>query len=510
MLRNFQLKTRLVGVNVGFLVLSSIMLLASSLFFLKNSIYEEKRVQTRNIVNIGLATLQHYHDMELAGVLSREQAQEKAKEAVKAMKFGERGLDYLWINDFSPNMIMHPFRPDLDGKDLSGVKDPDGLKLFVEFVKVCSRDGKGYVPYKWQYYNNAERIEPKLSYVAAFSPWKWIIGTGVYLDDVKATVKSMAFILLLIFGVMVGLGSIFSFIFSRNIGNVLTSLTRSLGNGANEVAAASGQISVASQSFAEGASEQAASIEQSSAALEQMSSMTRHSAGNAVQADSLMKEANQVIVLANESMERLIKSMEDISVAGQETSKIVKTIDEIAFQTNLLALNAAVEAARAGEAGAGFAVVADEVRNLAMRASKAAQNTADLIDGSVKRVKEGAELTEVTNQAFLRVAESAGKVAALLGEITAALREQAQGIEEVNNAVMEMDKVTQQNASNAEESASASEQLNAQAEQMKSMVDELIALVGGTGNGKHFTKHNGFKVQGKKHMAISAEAGNSF
>ena len=507
MIRNLHLKTKLVGVTIGLLVLASTMLLTTSLFSLRKSVYEEKRVQTRNIVNIGLSTLQHYHDMELSGILAREQAQARAREAVKAMRFGDRGLDYFWINDFSPNMVMHPFRPDLDGKDLSGVKDPDGLNLFTEFVKVCRREGKGYVPYKWQYYDNADRVEPKLSYVAEFSPWKWIIGTGVYLDDVKATVNSTALVLLLIFVIMVGFGSAFSFIFSRNLGNVLARLTKSLGNGANEVAAASGQISSASQSLAEGASTQAASIEQSSASLEQMSSMTRQSAESAGQADSLMQEANQVITQANESMKRLSRSMEDISTASHKTSKIVKTIDEIAFQTNLLALNAAVEAARAGEAGAGFAVVADEVRNLAMRASKAAQNTANLIDGTVKKVKEGAALTEVTNQAFHRVAESAGKVAVLLGEITAASREQAQGIEEVNNAVMEMDKVTQQNASNAEESASASEQLNAQAEQMKSMVDELLALVGGATDGKHYPPGKGFTGNAIGYPTISADFG---
>jgi methyl-accepting chemotaxis protein len=144
-----------------------------------------------------------------------------------------------------------------------------------------------------------------------------------------------------------------------------------------------------------------------------------------------------------------------------------------------LALNAAVEAARAGEAGAGFAVVADEVRNLAMRAADAAKSTADLIEGTVKKVKDGGDLVTRTNEDFAKVAESAAKVGELVGEIAAASSEQAQGIEQTNTAVTEMDKVTQQNAANAEESASASEEMNAQAEQMKAMVGELVALVGG-------------------------------
>jgi hypothetical protein len=253
-----------------------------------------------------------------------------------------------------------------------------------------------------------------------------------------------------------------------------------LGDGADQVAGASGQVSSASQLLAQGASEQAAAVEETSSSLEEMASMTRQNAENAAEANQLMGSTLGVVGEASASMADLSKSMHEISQASEETQKIIKTIDEIAFQTNLLALNAAVEAARAGEAGAGFAVVADEVRNLAMRASEAAKNTANLIDQSVKRIQAGTQLAAQTGGAFERVTEGSQRIAGIIAEISAASVEQSQGIDQVNRAVSEMEKVIQQNAANAEESAASAEELNAQAEQMRAYVEALQLLVNGT------------------------------
>jgi CHASE3 domain sensor protein len=278
-------------------------------------------------------------------------------------------------------------------------------------------------------------------------------------------------------GLIFLMGVVLAWYAVRSITKPVTRAVEGLTDGSEQVASASNQVSSASHSLAEGSSEQAASIEETSSSLEEMSSMTRQNADHANQADTLMKDTTIVVAMANKSMTELITSMADISKASDETSKIIKTIDEIAFQTNLLALNAAVEAARAGEAGAGFAVVADEVRNLAMRAADAAKNTSTLIEDTVSKIASGSELVASTNKAFEEVAESSEKVAALVSEISSASNEQSQGISQINTAVTDMDRIVQQNAANAEESASASEEMSAQAEQMKTMVAELMALV---------------------------------
>ncbi|MEW6501419.1 MAG: methyl-accepting chemotaxis protein [Thermodesulfobacteriota bacterium] len=249
---------------------------------------------------------------------------------------------------------------------------------------------------------------------------------------------------------------------------------------ANQVTSASVELSSTSNQLADGAARQAASLEETSASLEEVSTMTRQNADNADQCNGLMREVNTVVEKANQSMAAQTVAMEEITRASEETSKIIKTIDEIAFQTNLLALNAAVEAARAGEAGAGFAVVADEVRNLAMRAAEAAKNTADLIEGTVKKVHEGESLVVQTNEDFALVAEKAAKVGALVAEIAAASKEQNHGITQVNQAVLEIDNVTQQTAASSEEAASASEELSAQAAHLKRLVEELEELISGS------------------------------
>ncbi len=269
------------------------------------------------------------------------------------------------------------------------------------------------------------------------------------------------------------------YLVSKTIVAPIDRLVAGLSAGASQVAAAAAHVSAASQELAEGASEQAASIEETSSSLEEMSSMTAQNAQNADVANNSMNEATNELGEAQISFTQLNDSMKEIAAASDETQRIIKTIDEIAFQTNLLALNAAVEAARAGESGAGFAVVADEVRNLAMRAAEAAKNTAALIEGTAEKINAGSKISEKNRVVIDKIASSALKTRELIGEIAAASREQAQGINQISKAVSEMDKVVQQNAANSEETASASQEMNAQSEQMKGYVRELVKLIHG-------------------------------
>ncbi len=275
------------------------------------------------------------------------------------------------------------------------------------------------------------------------------------------------------------------YVIARLVIGPINRIIHGLHNGSEQLLASSDAVAAASQTLAEGSTEQAAGIEETSASLEEMSSMTQQNAENAGHVDRLLKEAQSAVSRANKDMAGLTQSMAKISQASEETSKIIKTIDGIAFQTNLLALNAAVEAARAGDAGAGFSVVANEVRNLSVRAAQAAKDTASLIDETLQRVQEGVDLVQRTDRDFAEVSDCTTKACELASNIMVASQEQAQGIDQISAAVLEMDKVVQANAAGAEESAAASEELNQLAEGLTGTVEELVEIVGGNTEGEN-------------------------
>jgi hypothetical protein len=299
-----------------------------------------------------------------------------------------------------------------------------------------------------------------------------------YEGSVAAVASALrAYIFLL--GAAIGFSIVIIIFLGRRITAPIVAVIAGLTGAAKQITSASAQLSNSSQSVAQRSAEQAAGLEETSSSLEEMASMTRQNAENANQARVIFGEAREVVENVKEHMTQMSKAINAITVSSEETGKIIKTIDEIAFQTNLLALNAAVEAARAGEAGAGFAVVADEGRNLAMRAADAAGSTNKLIENTLKAVQNGNELTQETQGAFKKNVEIATHIGSLIDEIAAASHEQAQKVAEINTAVTEMDRVVQENAGNAEESAAAAQEMNAQAEQMRDFVGELTALVHG-------------------------------
>jgi len=239
------------------------------------------------------------------------------------------------------------------------------------------------------------------------------------------------------------------------------------------------QVADASQSLSQGATEQAASLEEITSSMTEIGSQTKLNAENANRANQLAINARNAAEKGNSEMNLLMNAMTEINESSKNINKIIKVIDEIAFQTNLLALNAAVEAARAGRHGKGFAVVAEEVRNLAARSAKAAKETAELIEGSIKKVENGSEIATRTGVSLGEIKDGSTKVTDIVAEIAASSNEQAQGIAQTNTGLGQIDKVTQQNTANAEESASAAEELSGQATQLNDMLSKFN-LSGGT------------------------------
>jgi hypothetical protein len=371
--------------------------------------------------------------------------------------------------------------PTVNDKKLEALQDPFATKM-----KDLRQTGAKILPL----YKDREVLRRRLNGISSqVISQSEIVVSHSEQEGKQAQVKAGNYSKGLVLGVIAliaGLGIILYHSITRPVRRVMANLSA----GSQQLSHTAGEIASTSHQLSGSSNAQAASIQQTSGSMEEIAAMTQQNSENARQANSLVGETFRVVKEAGEAMTTLTGAMDGISRASNETGKIIRTIDEIAFQTNLLALNAAVEAARAGEAGAGFAVVANEVRSLAMRATEAAKNTADLLEDTVTRVKEGSGLVHRTAAAFSLVENSSVKVKELVGEIAAASQEQAQGVELINRSIIEMDRMVQQNAANAAESNSTSEQLGEQAEQMKLVVEDLVAMVGGAGSSNDLHQHS--------------------
>jgi len=425
--------------------------------------------------------------LRLKAAKSREEQLAIITTETDAVRYFDDRSGYYFTYDSSGVRINVPINKSANGQNCLDLKDKRNF-YFVKSIVDVAKAGGGYSEYYFE--KEGKGIQPKLSYSAMIPGTEFLIGAGVYIDDVQAERAALAakvadqsrqylYLMVGLFVLILAVTLAVAMMLSRSITHLVKGVADSLLASAGQVAMASTQLSQTSQSLAAGSSEQAASIEETSASLEEASSTTQRNAENVNTAKDLARQTRSSADLGAADMQAMSQAMEAIKSSSNDIAKIIKTIDEIAFQTNILALNAAVEAARAGEAGMGFAVVADEVRSLAQRSAQAAKETAAMIAGAINNTGQGVAITSKVAMALNEILAKARQMDDLAGEIAAASQEQANGIGQINQAVGQMDKITQSNAAAAEENAASAEELSAQAAIMKQSVMDLLKLVGG-------------------------------
>ncbi len=478
----------------------------------KKGLINEKRTATKNVVEVAYSLVNQYYKSINTKRFPSWVAKKQALEKIKNLRFQQD--QYFWINDLYPKMIMHPFKPKLNGKDISNLKDPNGKKLFFEMAEISKRKGGGFVDYMWPKPGFTKPVQ-KVSYVKLFKPWGWVIGNGIYIDDIEKEVSKTALTIITSLIIITLIMFFLVFFISRFITkpiNPLMDMAKELSNGnlahkkikiksndelgtlslsfnhltdtlndiihqvnlaVEQVSTGAGQVSSSSQSLSSGAAEQASSLEQVTASATEINSQAKQNSESAIEAKSLAEKAKKITENGNEQMKLLVTGMEDINKSSEKIKKVINVIDDIAFQTNLLALNANVEAARAGKYGKGFGVVAEEVRNLAVRSANYVKETTHLIEQTIQKIENGNNLVKLTAEQLNEIRNAILKVSDLVIEIAAASKEQSQGLDQVNTGLNQIEQVTQINSASAEEGASAAEELAAQAAYLKEIVEKF-------------------------------------
>ncbi|CAB3807333.1 methyl-accepting chemotaxis protein [Pararobbsia alpina] len=472
---------------------------------------DERKADLKHASEVALSVVKTFGDQAAAGTVPVAEAQKRAMDSVRNMRYGEDG--YFVILNSHPTVLMNPAKPALEGKNVSDYKDPNGVYFFRDIVAVIKHDGQGFTASSFPKIGGTE-ASPKIVYNVSYQSWDWILTTGLYVDDLDAAFRSTLYQSLGILVVLAGALSAIVVLLNRGIfrslggepsyaaeianqiaSNDLTAmvktapddrssllfsmkrmqeqLAQTIGTiklSADSIATATHQIAAGNQDLSQRTEEQAASLEETASSMEQLTSTVTQNADNAGQANQLAAQAAQVAERGGTVVSRVVETMEGINASSDKITNIVGIIEGIAFQTNILALNAAVEAARAGEQGRGFAVVASEVRSLAQRSSAAAKEIKELIHDSVERVQAGAGHVREAGEKMRQITHEIRRVTDIMGEITAASREQSKGIGQVNQAVTQMDVVTQQNAALVEQAAAAASSLESQAGDLKASV----------------------------------------
>ncbi len=473
---------------------------------------------------------------------------------IKQRVYGKTG--YVYIADDKGTLVAHPRYGLNDGVSIA---DPKYGALATIFEQEMSQGHEGVKPYEFEGITKLVAYRPihigdRQYTVAAGVPVEELTAVGQAARDSARTRVIIIAIVLIVIAVLLGIGGCVA---GRSIANRIVTPLRNIVQGllasATQTSESADHVSASSQSLAESSSRQAATLEEISTSIDQITSMVKSNAEHSQQAEEVARQnaehtgdaqdlaqsASQSSQNGGQAVETMLNSVNAIKASAEDTAKIIKTIDEIAFQTNLLALNAAVEAARAGESGKGFAVVAEEVRNLAQRSAQAARDTAALIENSLEQAGDGVKVCANVSEAFTVVIEEIEKVATRVGEVAAASseqsrviaqvteggREQTRSIEQISTAVTDMGEMTQRNAANAEESASAAEELQAQSVDLQAVIQKLQSLIDGTAENHsdpdeddhpldwqqdagqdHAARRTGMKEAGRKGDEASAQA----
>jgi methyl-accepting chemotaxis protein len=514
--RSLRFGTKAVILSLAFLV-PLVALLAWLLIGMNDDAFAARRDATRQHVEVAHGVVAWAHAKEAAGELPREQAQRLAREAVAKLRY--EGKEYFWINDMQPRVVMHPIKPELDGQDVGAMKDPNGLALFVAFVDRVRRDGQGFVAYQWPRPGSDTPVD-KLSYVKGFEPWGWVIGSGIYVDDLRAAaLVRLQWVGAILLAVLLLAGYLFLSFYRVMDGGLketrrhlramadgdltmsptpwgrdeaaqlmldlctmqesLRQMVSRVRRSSNEIVHTSGEIASGAMDLSARTEQAAASLEQSASAMEQIGATVRHASDSTDQAAVVARHNADVAAEGGRTMLEVVQTMDGIRASSARIGEIIGTIDGIAFQTNILALNAAVEAARAGEQGRGFAVVAAEVRMLAQRSATAAREIKELIGRSVDQAEAGTVVVRRAGATIEDIVQSSGRVNHLLGEVATGAREQSSGIGQIGEAVQELDRMTQQNAALVEQTAAAAAAMRDQAQTLADEVARFRMPAGG-------------------------------
>ena len=536
-LRRFSIFQRF-AMLVGIVIFGLIVLSVSSLNNQYKALKYEQYLKTQNVVETAYSIIEHFHTLEQNNTLTQQQAQTQAMNAIRALRYDK--TNYFWINNYQPEMVMHPIKPALEGKDLTNNKDPDGKALFVEMVNITKKDGEGFIPYKWPKPGEEQPVD-KVAFVKGFNQWQWIIGSGVYLDTIDAAFSFQRNLIILNAVVMIIAVIVFSYFIGRSVllptrlaANMMKDisqgegdLTRTLNeegndeiselshsfnlfvskmreslvhvsqsaNDVNEHAHTVDDSTKTSQSFIElqndSSTQVAAAMEQMTHQIHDVSSnaeaaeqAANDAAHNASTGKHVVAETITAIETLSANIETVSRVTEDLANESQNIGSVLDVIRSISEQTNLLALNAAIEAARAGEHGRGFAVVADEVRTLASRTGQSTDEIQSMISklqegtrAAVDAVKASQTLSVSTVEQASSANNSLNEIERLVSVITEMNSQIARATEQQTQAADEVNLRINDLSQSTEQSLDNTKQLNSASDKLKQSSTELSSIV---------------------------------